>query len=601
MQFRRMYDSIVFVLINISLFVYCSPATNEIGGMDSNDYGGLVSLFNEFCEFRQPEVTDGVPDYSAVTMENKFHKLKTFQNRLAAINPSGWPISKQSDYHLVRAEMNGYEFQHRVQRPWSIDPGFYADLGPSQRVRWPTSQNLPLENGTYSNLSRRLKTIPGIVEQAKVNLNNFSEISADLGTLAVLSLEYSKTSFESLLSGLPDHHSELVSELEETLVAVNDYIDWIETNKDKMTARGGVGKENYNWLLKNVYLLPYTWEDVRTIVELEDNRVITFQRFEENRNRNVSAIKPAQSQSEYKASVDDALEHIMNFLRRQVLTGHDDVAEVMNPQRAESGILADRALARPLKFVLAPATSASSQSASSGDLYFRAGLALDLSEETRFQDNDCSSTSPAALYGCGKGIDGAAPLASLGDFGTMTGFELGIGYVAVPALRLEAVIEHRPNFSFDGRANFVQTAGRQEVSANLSSLSGMLAAYLDLPELGLHRLGPFSPFIGGGVGLSRIDIDETLMEFPRTTTIIPSGRQINLAWMLMAGIAASVAENLTLDIAWRYTDSGAVETGTARGRIVWRDGSRAPLEIDLAGTRANLSSHGLRVSLRYAF
>jgi opacity protein-like surface antigen len=183
----------------------------------------------------------------------------------------------------------------------------------------------------------------------------------------------------------------------------------------------------------------------------------------------------------------------------------------------------------------------------------------------------------------------------------MVGFELGIGYVAVPALRLEAVIEHRPNFSFDGRANFVQTAGRQEVSANLSSLSGMLAAYLDLPELGLHRLGPFSPFIGGGVGLSRINIDETLMEFPRTTTIIPSGQRVNLAWMLTAGIAASVAENLTLDIAWRYTDSGAVETGTARGRIVWRDGSRAPLEIDLAGTRANLSSHGLRVSLRYAF
>ena len=37
----------------------------------------------------------------------------------------------------------------------------------------------------------------------------------------------------------------------------------------------------------------------------------------------------------------------------------------------------------------------------------------------------------------------------------------------------------------------------------------MLAAYVDLPQLGLPRLGPFSPFIGGGVGASYIDIGKT--------------------------------------------------------------------------------------------
>ena len=270
-----------------------------------------------------------------------------------------------------------------------------------------------------------------------------------------------------------------------------------------------------------------------------------------------------------------------------------------------TGSISENVSAQTALFIL-PAVSADTQvsvpsrAASSDDFYFRAGFALDWSEETRFKDKDCSSTSPAALYGCGTGID-AAPLGSLGDFGTMAGFELGFGRVVVPALRLEAVIQHRPDFSFNGRANFVQTAERQAVSADLSSLSGMFSAYMDLPELGLPRLGPFSPFIGGGVGLSRIDIDETHMEFARTTTIVPGGRRINLAWMLTAGVATSLTENLTLDVAWYYTDSGTVETGRAKGRVVWRDGSRDPLEIDLAGTRANLSSHGLRVSLRYSF
>ncbi len=66
-------------------------------------------------------------------------------------------------------------------------------------------------------------------------------------------------------------------------------------------------------------------------------------------------------------------------------------------------------------------------------------------------------------------------------------------------------------------------------------------------------------------------------------------------------MSTSLRKRMILGLAWRYTDSGIVETGKAKGRIVWRDESRDPLEIDLAETRANLSSQGLRISLRYVF
>ena len=68
----------------------------------------------------------------------------------------------------------------------------------------------------------------------------------------------------------------------------------------------------------------------------------------------------------------------------------------------------------------------------------------------------------------------------------------------------------------------------------------------------------------------------------------------------MAGLATLLGHQVTLDVAWRYTDSGAVDTGRPPGRIVWRDGSRDPLEITLAETTADLSSHGLWMSLRYS-
>ena len=66
-------------------------------------------------------------------------------------------------------------------------------------------------------------------------------------------------------------------------------------------------------------------------------------------------------------------------------------------------------------------------------------------------------------------------------------------------------------------------------------------------------------------------------------------------------VAASLSERVALDLAWRYTDLGEVWTGRGTGRVVWRDGSREPLPLDLAPTQARLAGHGVRVSLRYEF
>ena len=245
-------------------------------------------------------------------------------------------------------------------------------------------------------------------------------------------------------------------------------------------------------------------------------------------------------------------------------------------------------------------TDADAAVADSSRFYLRAGVSLDWSRDARFLDPDCSSTDPDALYGCGNGPDGA-PFQSRGDFGTMPAFDLGIGYRASPLLRLEAGLAFRPTFSFAGNANFLAPDRRQEVSVDVSSVSATLSAYLDLPGLGLPRLGPFSPFVGGGIGVSRIRTDDMHMVFPKTATIVPGGRRTDFAWMLAAGLALSAGERTTLEFAWRYADLGTVETGRGPGRVVWRDESRDPLPLDLAETHADLASHGLHVSLRYAF
>jgi len=285
-------------------------------------YEELVELFLEFRTFSDAGEAVAVPDYSATAMNSRFDELRTFQARLRDIDVSAWAIPEQVDYHLVRAEMNGMEFQHRVLAPWARDPGFYNEAMPRVGRRM---GNFPLSPARQAELAERLDSVAPLLEQAVVNLSvDLSQIAADLGTLAVLSLGDTRESFDALALDLGRHHPDLAGNAAGALAAIDGYSDWIESNRHRMTARAGVGKDNYSWLMKNVYLFPYTWDEVRLIVELEDNRVRTFQRLEANRNRATPAITPVQSQAEYQASVAAAIDHLMTFVRDNDIFTIDD-------------------------------------------------------------------------------------------------------------------------------------------------------------------------------------------------------------------------------------------------------------------------------------
>ena len=236
-------------------------------------------------------------------------------------------------------------------------------------------------------------------------------------------------------------------------------------------------------------------------------------------------------------------------------------------------------------------------------IYVRGGVIFDRAKDTRFQDGDCSSAEH--LYGCGAGIDGD-PMSSEGDFGTIAGLEVGLGYAVLPALRLEAALQYRPDFSFEGHANFtgLDLTDRQDVSAEVSVWSGMLATYLDVPIPGfaLLRYTPVNPFIGVGGGLSRIDMGESRINFPVTSTIVPGGHHVSFSWMLTAGLAISL-RRWAVDVAWRYTDHGGIETGSGIGRRICRvaDCDLPEMDLPIASTRGGLKSHGLNLTLRYSF
>ena len=297
------------------------------------DYNDLVALFTEFREFERPVPVDGVPDYSAPTIERRYGELRDLQRRLAAFDVDGWPISQQIDYHLVRAEMNGVEFFFRVMKPWSTDPYVYWGsttstsrpyYGFSDRPAVPEGPgwnepgfdgepDYPLSEEEVEAYGVRLRALPKILAQGKANIN-VADAKHDMALIARRALAIEGELIGEMVAPMQKHHPELVADTEAAWAAVQDYRDWIDENIDEMTAPTGVGKENLDWWLKNVWLIPYTWEEIWTNATGEHERGLATLKLEEYRNRNLPLLEPAATEAEYLRRHHEAEDYLREFL-----------------------------------------------------------------------------------------------------------------------------------------------------------------------------------------------------------------------------------------------------------------------------------------------
>ena len=302
--------------------------------MGRHEHEDLVALFDEFRASLAPTVAEGVPDYTHVAMAGKHAELRRLQERLAALDIRAWNISEQVDYHVVRAEMNGVDFDHRVLRPWARDPGFYNIIDgiyPRLLVHhsrmlsdWPLdSPSFPLSDGELATLRMKLRAIPAIFAQARHNL---TESSADLARVAIRLKEKERAFIAGIAEQLGPDHPQALVDVEGALAAIDEFRDWLGEQVPLMTAPAGVGKDNYDWWLRNVLLIPYSWEQLRTLIQGEYHRAIAFLRLEEHRNRDLPPFEMTSSEAQTLERQGTAARELLEFLGdRNVITVPEDL------------------------------------------------------------------------------------------------------------------------------------------------------------------------------------------------------------------------------------------------------------------------------------
>ena len=229
--------------------------------------------------------------------------------------------------------------------------------------------------------------------------------------------------------------------------------------------------------------------------------------------------------------------------------------------------------------------------------YVRLGAGVAWPETDGFRDGNCTSTQPAALFGCGAGNDGRR-LGATGGFNPALAVDGALGYRFNRWIRAEALVSWLPDLNFQGQSNFRGAAGsNQPVKGAVSSVAGFGVAYVDLP-----RIGEVRPFLGAGLGVARNRIEALSFRFPgiapTASTTIPGGSSSDLAYLLTAGISLPLSGRLDLDLAYRFSDLGSVKTSGGQAQVVR---PARTFSIPIGSTTTHLQTHGLLVSLRYAF
>ena len=314
-------------LFCLFLFFFIGTASLEAQTKSSSkDYSSLVDLFYEWREFENPPLLNGAPNYTKNSFNKRHAEFKKLKARLKKIDVSGWEKAQKIDFEVVLAEMNGYDFNYRVLRPWQRDPAFYQTIwtyqsdvpaheGPTNHAvleLW--TYSFPLTKQEKERLTKELLVIPPLLKQARKNLTGNAK---DLWVAGIKNLEKQEKVLVGLQKKINNKTPALVAAIEKAKQETSFFVAWLKKEAPKKTGPSGVGKENYTWYQQNVHLLPFTWEEEVALLEKELARAWASLVLEEQKNRSLPPMVAASSSEEFDKMAEEGVKRLMSFLEEK--------------------------------------------------------------------------------------------------------------------------------------------------------------------------------------------------------------------------------------------------------------------------------------------
>ena len=170
---------------------------------------------------------------------------------------------------------------------------------------------------------------------------------------------------------------------------------------------------------------------------------------------------------------------------------------------------------------------------------------------------------------------------------------IGCGSAGERGLRGELALASRgsKNFQADitGVPPSVVYLPNDPAHTTVKTYTAMVNAYYDL---GNH--GGFVPYVGVGVGLAYNQMSNVYFTGSAGTIYhneVIGSNQLSLAWAMMAGVEYKFSQRASLDVGYRYIDTGSVHSDHGDTGNNWNP----RFKLD------DLGAHELMVGVRYKF
>ena len=287
----------------------------------------LENIFIEWRSFEKPPKYKGAPDYRKETFDSRMIEFEQLRKRLNEVDKASLDTESQVDWTLIWAEMNGFEFNYNILKPWERDPAFYKSLwmnrsdvpaheGPTHHMVVEVWQyDFPLSRQQSKKLTNELSIIPEFNQQAKTNLTGNAR---DLWIAGIRDIDTQVLNLESLKNfpGVKEH-KDLIQIIDESISSTKSLSKWLKNESKNKTGPSGIGKDNYTWYQKNVHLVPLSWDDEVMLLKRELARAWSSLKLEEHKNRNLPKLTSASNQEEYMKKAQDASKDLIEFLDKQ--------------------------------------------------------------------------------------------------------------------------------------------------------------------------------------------------------------------------------------------------------------------------------------------
>ena len=163
----------------------------------------------------------------------------------------------------------------------------------------------------------------------------------------------------------------------------------------------------------------------------------------------------------------------------------------------------------------------------------------------------------AGLYGSPGDIKVSSASAFKGSLKSNVGVTGALGYkFPVLPLRAEAEIQTSKS-SFDSGSSSLGAI--TSITGDYKQFSGFLNAYLDVPK----SFYGFSPYIGAGVGMARVDLNNLNVFSGATNVVKFSGSENAFAWQVMAGVQFHLFGQATLNAGYRLVKQESIKLTNA--------------------------------------